>query len=172
MKTLDSIPACRRMFAGLKHGRCIRKLCVALLALAGAASGHGAVVINLDATGQALGPLDPWPNTGTISGDFNAAATPWVYTAGEVITVDGVKGVAIPTSTSGTLGTAYEGPLAPETMCGEASRTIEAWVWDPQLQAEKTTCVRPQWIKSPPWNTGSRRLRSARMETTPGRVLP
>jgi hypothetical protein len=114
-----------------------------LLALAaslalGLSAAQGATVINLDATGRPLGALDPWPNTGTIAGDFNAAATLYAYTPGQVISVDGVKGVAIPTSTLGTTGTAYEGPIAPDTMCGGASRTIEAWVWDPVLQGEKT----------------------------------
>ena len=95
-------------------------------------------LIDLDATSQPLGQLDPWPNSGTISGDFNAASTIFAYAPGQVITVDGVKGVAIPTSDSGTTGTAYEGPVVPESICGDASRTIEAWVWDPQGQAEKT----------------------------------
>jgi len=104
----------------------------------GLATVQGATVINLDATVAPLGPLDPWPNTGTISGDFNAAASVYAFTPGEVISVDGVKGVAIPTSTSGSLGVAYDGPLAPATMCGGASRSIEIWVWDPSLQDEKT----------------------------------
>jgi hypothetical protein len=99
---------------------------------------QGATVINLDATGAPLGPLDPWPNTGTISGDFNAAGSVYAFTPGEVVVVDGVKGVVIPASTSGSLGVAYDGPLAPDTMCGGASRTIEIWVWDPALQDEKT----------------------------------
>ncbi|HEX5218966.1 MAG TPA: LamG-like jellyroll fold domain-containing protein [Verrucomicrobiae bacterium] len=101
---------------------------------------YGATVISLDATDKALGPLDPWPNTGTIAGDFNAAATITgnFFTPGEVVTIDGVNAVVIPTSANGTTGTAYEGPYAPDFMCGGASRTIEAWVWDPQLQDEKT----------------------------------
>jgi len=140
IKALEPIHAYGRVFASfaVKRRGVFHKLLIVVLTLGGLCATQGATVINLDATVRALGPLDPWPNTGTISGDFNAAATPWTYTPGQVITVDGVKGVAIPTSTLGTLGTAYEGPIAPETMCGGTSQTIEAWVWDPQLQGEKT----------------------------------
>lgn len=108
----------------------------ALLGL-GLIAAHGATVISLDATDKPLGPLDPWPNTGTVAGDFNAAAT-GLFVPAEVVLVDGVKGVAIPASATGISGSAYDGPFAPDSMCGGANRTIEAWVWDPQLQNEKT----------------------------------
>lgn len=99
---------------------------------------QAATLINLDATDKPEGALDPWPNTGTITGDFNAGNTIWIYTPPQVVTADGVKGVAFEGSGSGTTGTAYEGPIAPDSICGGASRTIEAWVWDPAQQDEKT----------------------------------
>jgi hypothetical protein len=95
---------------------------------------HGATLINLDATSQPLGPLYVWPNTGTVAGDFNILAD-----APEVITVDGVKGVAFAGgAASGDQGTSYFGPAAPDSICGNADRSIEAWVWDPTAQDEKT----------------------------------
>lgn len=123
---------------GLSRQVRIRALLILAALLLGPAVAPGATVISLDATDKPLGPLDPWSNTGTIAGDFNAAATLYAFTPGEVISVDGVKGIAIPTSAEGAFGTAYEGPLVPESMAGSASRTIEAWVWDPQPQDEKT----------------------------------
>ncbi|MCS7089938.1 MAG: LamG-like jellyroll fold domain-containing protein [Verrucomicrobiota bacterium] len=108
-----------------------------LLATACLASGlsqvPAATVIHLDATSQPLGPLSVWPNTGTISGDF----IPWSDIP-EVIEVDGVRGVAFRGGTPGLQGTSYYGPAAPESLTGNASRSIEAWVWDPAPQDEKT----------------------------------
>lgn len=94
---------------------------------------HAATLINLDATSQSTGPLGEWPNTGAVTGSF----VPWADTP-EVITVDGVNGVAFQGGTTGLAGTSYYGPNAPETICGGASRTIEAWIWDPSAQGEKT----------------------------------
>ncbi|NGO39184.1 LamG domain-containing protein, partial [Limisphaera ngatamarikiensis] len=90
-------------------------------------------VIDLNATGLPLGPLAAWPNRGSISGDFFA-----LVDVPEVITVDGVRGVAFRGGTAGLEGTSYYGPNVPERMTGNASRTIEAWVWDPAPQDEKT----------------------------------
>lgn len=93
----------------------------------------GATLVNLDATSQPLGPLNPWPNTGTLAGDF----TP-LMDVPEVIEVDGVKGVAFQGGTTGPFGTSYAGPEAPSSITGGSSRTMEAWIWDPLLQDEKT----------------------------------
>jgi hypothetical protein len=97
------------------------------------AAAHGAVVVNLDATAQPTGPLATWPNSGSAVGDFTS-----VVTVPEVITVDGVKGVSFLGGTAGNAGTFYVGPIAPSSLTGNSSRTIEAWVWDPTVQDEKT----------------------------------
>lgn len=98
----------------------------------GLAASFGATLVNLDATGQPLGPLATWPNTGTFAGDFNAP-----FEVPEVIKADGVKGVSFQSGSVGLAGTSYNGPEAPASICGDASRTIEAWVWDPAAQDEK-----------------------------------
>lgn len=97
------------------------------------AGAQGATLVNLDATTLPLGMLPSWPNTGTLPGDFNV-----LFDSPDVILVDGVKGVSFWGGTGGLAGTSYVGPNVPETMAGGASRTIEAWVWDPQGQDEKT----------------------------------
>ncbi|MGA4580048.1 LamG-like jellyroll fold domain-containing protein [Limisphaera sp. VF-2] len=118
----------------LEHTRvpALQVLVVAACMAAGFAA-SAATVIHLDATSQPPGPLPVWPNTGTISGDF----VPWADTP-EVIEVDGVRGVAFRGGTPGLQGTSYYGPNVPESLAGNASRTIEAWVWDPSPQDEKT----------------------------------
>ena len=87
--------------------------------------------MNLDATGQPIGPMGVWPNTGTAGNFLARPAAP------RIIMVHGVKGVALP-FTGSAEGAFYEGPVAPASICGNASRTIEAWVWDPTPQDEKT----------------------------------
>ena len=93
------------------------------------------ILVNLDATGLANGPLATWTNTGTISSNFtavNANAVP------QVTTVAGVKGVAFIGGTTGPNGTHYIGPVAPPSVTGTSSRTIEAWVYNPNAQGEET----------------------------------
>ncbi len=115
-------------------GRKARHLAVMVSLGMGVSMSHGAPIINLDATSQPVGPLSVWLNTGTLTGDFNVVAD-----VPEVITVDGVKAVAFAGgSTTGDTGTSYVGPIAPDSICGNASRSIEAWVWDPSAQDEKT----------------------------------
>jgi hypothetical protein len=93
------------------------------------------VLVNLDATGLANGPLATWTNTGTISSNFtavNANAIP------QVTTVAGVRGVAFLPGTTGPNGTHYIGPVAPPSVAGSNSRSIEAWVYNPNAQTEET----------------------------------
>lgn len=114
-------------------GRFCRTGALAVLLALNLTAAHAATLIDLDATGQPTGPLGMWPNTGTLAGDFYA----WMD-APEVVTVDGVNAVSFRGGTPGLQGTSYYGPNAPETICGGASRTIEAWIWDPAPQEEKT----------------------------------
>jgi putative NADPH-quinone reductase len=92
-------------------------------------SAHG-TILSLDSTGLPVGPLATWTNTGTLGGSFTAPAT-----VPNVITVDGVKGVAFSADQSNP--TYYVGPVAPYSVCFSASRTVEAWVWDPAPANEK-----------------------------------
>lgn len=93
------------------------------------------VLVDLDATGLDEGPLDTWVNNGSVDGDFASAGD----TVPEVITVEGVRTVALIGGTTGAAGTHYAGPIAPESVIdSDTSRTIEAWVYNPSPQDEET----------------------------------
>ncbi|MHC1763189.1 MAG: hypothetical protein AB9869_02630 [Verrucomicrobiia bacterium] len=87
-----------------------------------------ATLVNLDATQLPEGPLSTWANTGTTAGDFTSAGT----TVPQVVSAKAGKGV----QTSPTAH--YIGPVAPESVTGGASRTIEAWVFNATAQGEET----------------------------------
>jgi len=109
-------------------------LAVALLFALCSAS-FGDILVNLDATGLANGPLATWTNTGTISSNFtavNANAVP------QVTNVAGGRGVSFIGGTGGGAGTHYVGPVAPASITGSSNRTIEAWIYNPSAQAEET----------------------------------
>jgi len=102
-------------------------LAVATLCGLSATSARAAVLINLDATGLAEGPLPTWNNTGTVTGNFTSAGT----AVPEVVTQGGIKGVGL-----NGAGTHYLGPVAPDAVNvndpnGLQARTIEAWVFNP-----------------------------------------
>lgn len=85
-------------------------------------------LISLDALSLNPGPLPVWTNTGTVSGDFAATHdVPSVtFTAGrKAVTLDGVSDW-------------YVGPVAPQEITGNASRTVEAWVYNPEIAGEET----------------------------------
>ena len=105
-----------------------------LLALTMQLQTGGALLIDLNATKLNAGPLDTWPNAGTVSGDFISSGD----TVPEVVTIDGVKAVKLIGGTPGYAGTHYLGPVAPPQVTGNSSRTIEAWVFDTKPQDEKT----------------------------------
>ena len=105
-----------------------------LLALTMQLQTGGALLIDLNATKLNAGPLDTWPNAGTVSGDFISSGD----TVPEVVTIDGVKAVKLIGETPGYAGTHYSGPVAPPQVTGNSSRTIEAWVFDTKPQDEKT----------------------------------
>lgn len=103
-----------------------------MAALCGAASplAYGAVLVDLDATALPTGPLNPWTNRGSIGGSFVPGATTAVPS---VTTLDTVKGVTFNGSTH-----FYTGPVAPESVTGNGSRTVEAWVFNPTAADEET----------------------------------
>ena len=114
--------------------RTMPSLAVAFAMTAGFMSGSasGSVLVNLDATKLPVGELSTWANKGTVAGDFisSGSITPAVV---EKDTVKGVEFLAVPTDGNGGF---YTGPGCPQV--GNASRTIEAWIWDPAGQDEKT----------------------------------
>lgn len=104
----------------------------AMAALAGAATPltYGAVIVDLDATSLPTGPLNPWANRGTLGGSFVPGATTAVPS---VTTLDTVKGVTFNGSTH-----FYTGPVAPASVTGGNSRTVEAWIYNPVAADEET----------------------------------
>lgn len=108
-------------------------LAVAFLG-AGAWNAQAEILVNLNATGLPEGPLETWANTGSVEGDFTSAGT----VVPTVSIVDGVPSVAFLGNTSGPEGTHYLGPIAPESVVFNGSRTIEAWVHNPTPQEEET----------------------------------
>src|SRR5688572_32165836 len=92
------------------------------------------VLVNLDATGLANGPLATWTNTGTISSNFTSAGN----AVPQVTNVAGGRGVAFIGGTTGPNGTHYIGPVAPPSVTGSNPRSIEAWVYNPNAQGEET----------------------------------
>lgn len=86
------------------------------------------VLVELDATQLPEGDLEVWRNTGSLVGDFEAEVA-----AGVVETIDGARGVTFDGS-----ATWYVGPAAPESVTGANSRTVEAWVYNPEIAGEET----------------------------------
>jgi hypothetical protein len=79
-------------------------------------------LIELDATALNLGALAQWQNTGVLPGNFatSGSATP------SVVSLTGVKGVNFTGAANNFIG-----PSAPGFIAGAATRTIEAWVYNP-----------------------------------------
>ncbi len=85
-------------------------------------------LVNLDATVLPLGPLNNWTNNGALGGVFTNSPV-----AATVQTIQGVKGVTLNGSDH-----FYTGPAAPAFLTGNASRTVEAWIMNPQAADEET----------------------------------
>ncbi|PYI89562.1 MAG: hypothetical protein DME26_00930 [Verrucomicrobia bacterium] len=70
-----------------------------------------------------------WTNSGTVGSVFMAPAG----APGKVETIAGVKGVTLD-----GLNNYYTGPTVPAFLAGNASRTVEAWVYNPAAADEET----------------------------------
>lgn len=85
-------------------------------------------LVNINASDLEAGTLENWINTGLLGGDFVHGGE-----APEVITINGVKGVNF------NGGSHFmKGPVTPGFITGEAPRTIEAWVYNPDAAVEET----------------------------------
>ncbi|MCI0537285.1 MAG: hypothetical protein L0Z50_18885 [Verrucomicrobiales bacterium] len=87
-------------------------------------------LVNLDAASLASGSLSEWPNAGALGGSFKAL-TP--DNAGTVESAQGIKGVSF----DGTNDN-YVGPTAPVYLTANASRTVDAWIFNPAINTEET----------------------------------
>jgi len=96
---------------------------------------HGATLVDLDATALPEGPLSTWTNAGTVVGNFTV---PTGATVPAVTNAAGIKGIAFLATGGGPGGTHYRGPVAPAEVTGGNPRTIDAWVYNPNGQAEET----------------------------------
>ena len=127
MKTPQIIYECGSRASRLHLMALVAMLCFPAL------SSFGAVLIDLDARGLSEGPLATWTNTGTVLGDFTSAGT----VVPQVTNVAGVNGVGFIGGTTGPNGTHYFGPIAPPSVTGGNSRTVEALVYDPSAQEDE-----------------------------------
>ena len=83
-------------------------------------------MIDVNAGGLPLGPLAFWTNNGAMQGRFKAGTPP-----AAIGVVGGVKSVTFD-------GTGYyTGPVSPTWMNGNSARTVEAWVFNPQIDDEE-----------------------------------
>lgn len=106
-----------------------RKLALALLpVLFAALPSRSEVLVDLDARSLAAGPLEVWPNHGSVAGNFIAE-----FDIPQVVTTSGVRGVLLDGN-----GDWYVGPTAPPSVTGNGSRTVFAWVWNPSHGVEET----------------------------------
>lgn len=113
----------------------VLSLCVGL---AGPGVVRAATLVNLDATGAAAGPITTWANSGTLA-DFTVPAE--VSMTPQVVSINGVNGVEFTFEGDGDgrfRGTQFVGPAAPAAINGASSRTVEAWVYNPQIAEVET----------------------------------
>ena len=85
------------------------------------------VLVNLDAAGLDDGAVSSWTNTGTLGGSFDASGDPTVET------IAGAKGVTL----DGT-GDWLVGPASIPSIEGASARSVEAWVYNPDIAGEET----------------------------------
>lgn len=97
------------------------------IALGLAVSGSADIMVDLDATGLPEGPLETWSNTGYLGEDFIAEVD-----VPSVTTIDGVRGVTLDGENDW-----YVGPSA-IWLADAADRTIEAWIYNPEMADEET----------------------------------
>ena len=90
-------------------------------------------LVDLDARKLEAGPVEIWSNEGVMGGVFYSESV-----AGELVEADGTQGLEF------TGNNWYVGPPAPLFVAGNSetgeiySRSIDAWVWNPELAAEET----------------------------------
>jgi hypothetical protein len=84
--------------------------------------------VNLDATALPLGPLPVWTNNNALGWSFRAPTN----AVANVQLVDGSRAVVF----NGT--NYYTGLGEPYSFATNASRTIEAWIWNPAVADEET----------------------------------
>ena len=84
------------------------------------------LIVSLGASQLEEGPIGTWSNGGAIGGNFTATGDP------EVTVVEGRKGVTF----DGTDW--FAGPSPPDSLLGNSSRTVTAWVYNPDLASEET----------------------------------
>lgn len=84
-------------------------------------------IVSLDARSLADGPIATWANSGGLGGTFEANGDPIVEE------IDGVHGVTFDESEDWLIG-----PAAPETLLGNSARTIQAWIFNPDIEPEET----------------------------------
>jgi hypothetical protein len=84
--------------------------------------------VTLDATGLPAGALTTWSNLNALGWTFVAPSN----AVANVESVEGTKGVTCFATNH------YEGPNIPTFFGGDASRTVEAWIYNPTLQNEET----------------------------------
>jgi hypothetical protein len=86
-------------------------------------------LVSLISTNLAAGPLNAWTNSGTLGGLFNAPTNG----VPNIQSYYGVKAVIFDGANN-----YYTGPTAPGFITGNASRTIEAWIFNPVAADEET----------------------------------
>ena len=95
----------------------------------------GEVLVDLRATDPTASTA-AWRNLGTLGGNFTRVGNPAVQD------ISGTTGVAINfDDPAGGWDDAFQGPLAPASLTGSATRTIEIWSYNPsdgQQQGEET----------------------------------
>ena len=128
MKTPQIIYECGSRASRLHLMALVAMLCFSAL------SSFAAVLVDLDARGLSEGPLATWTNTGSVLGDFTSAGT----VVPLVTNVAGVHGIGFIATGGGAGGTHYVGPIAPPSVTGGNSRSIEALVYNPSAQPEET----------------------------------
>jgi hypothetical protein len=85
-------------------------------------------LVDLNAATLANGPLLTWTNSGSMGGRFTATAE----TAATVESVSGAKAATF----GGT--NYYNGPVTPVFLTGNASRSVDAWLFNPAVAGEES----------------------------------
>lgn len=84
-------------------------------------------LVDLNAASLAEGPLEAWTNAGLMAGGFVTRDT-----GGEVRTIEGIRALSLD-------GTGYyTGPTTPVFMTGDAPRSVDAWIFNPEAADEET----------------------------------